>query len=93
MSVIEPRSFTGTNLETYLQPEQSSAPANWERVEIALIKSIRKGTFFDKQYWTRQSKTARALRPVYLSSIVAGGYLERINDREGHNSPNSGFLY
>ena len=71
-------SSTVTNLGTHLQQEPTPASANWECIEIALIKSIREGTFFDKRYWTRQSKTARALRPVYLSTIIVGGYLQRI---------------
>ena len=73
------RSFTVTNLGTHPQPDPPSTPANWERVEMALIKSIRQGAFFDKRYWTRQSKTGRALRPVYLSSIIAGERLQYVN--------------
>ena len=73
--------FTVTDPETHLQPSPVTAKLNWD-VEIALIKSIRKGVFFDKKYWTRQSKTGSALRPVYFSSIVAGRHLQRINDRE-----------
>ncbi|KAF9778365.1 hypothetical protein BJ322DRAFT_1214739 [Thelephora terrestris] len=50
--------------------EPISSPANWMRVEVALIKSIRQGIFFDRKYWARHSKTATQPRPIYISSIV-----------------------
>ena len=56
--------------------------ANCKLVESALIKSLRTGRFFDRRYWTRHPKTAKTLRPIYISSIVAGDKLRRINDRE-----------
>jgi hypothetical protein len=39
-------------------------------VKIALIKSIRKGVFFDKKYWARNSKGGDVLKPVYFSSTI-----------------------
>lgn len=48
---------------------------------MALIKSIREGAFFDREYWVRNPKSAGALRPIYISSIVAGETLRRINSR------------
>ena len=39
-------------------------------MKIALIKSIRKGMFFDRMYWARHSKTGDVLRPVYFSSTI-----------------------
>ena len=54
---------------------------DWTPLKIALIKSIRHGVFFDGRFWTRQGNTARALRPFYISSIVASKQLRRINER------------
>lgn len=60
----------------YLQV--SDFPANFTQIEMALIKSIQTGIFLNKKYWVRYSKTASTLRPIYISSIVAG---EKINGR------------
>ncbi|KAF9645618.1 hypothetical protein BDM02DRAFT_3271586 [Thelephora ganbajun] len=57
----------------------TSGPANQRCLEIALIKSIREGVFLDRKYWTRHSKTAKVLRPVYISSIVIGERLRYID--------------
>jgi len=57
---------------------------------MALIKSIREGIFFDRKYWTRYSKTAKALRPLYISSTVADKKLSYINGSEWHGSAESG---
>ena len=55
---------------------------NWRHVKIALIKSIREGVFFDRKYWVRHSRTARVLRPLYISSIVVGKNMSHINGCE-----------
>ena len=57
-------------------------PENWMRVEAALIKSIRKGIFIDRRYWTRHSRTTSVLRPVYTSSIATSEKLPHINGCE-----------
>ncbi|KAF9785419.1 hypothetical protein BJ322DRAFT_829074 [Thelephora terrestris] len=35
-----------------------TSPGHWASVNTALIKSIRKGVFFDRKYWARHSKGA-----------------------------------
>ncbi|KAF9785359.1 hypothetical protein BJ322DRAFT_826989 [Thelephora terrestris] len=62
------------------QISPTPSPANWMRVEVALIKSIRKGIFFDRKYWTRHSQTKSALRPIYISSAVLSGISWGFND-------------
>ncbi|KAF9785417.1 hypothetical protein BJ322DRAFT_829047 [Thelephora terrestris] len=47
-----------------------TSPENWALVNKALIKSIRRGVFFDKKYWARHSKTGEIFKPVYFSSII-----------------------
>ena len=74
-----------TNPSTHRQGQVTSSLVNWKSVEIALIKSIREGIFFDRKYWARNSKAARALRPLYISSIAAGECLPYINDCEWHS--------
>jgi hypothetical protein len=69
-SVSQP-SFT-TNPSLHRQGLPTPGPASRRPVEIALIKSIREGIFFDRKCWTRDLKTARDLRPLYISSIAAG---------------------
>ena len=49
-------------------------------MKIALIKSIREGVLFDRKYWTRYSKTGDAFKPVYLSSIIMGDKVQKLND-------------
>lgn len=60
-------------------PNRVFSPETWKYTEIALIKSIRKGVFFDRKYLTKKSKTGSNLWPVYISSIIADGSLQRIN--------------
>ena len=48
-------------------------------MKIALIKSIRKGAFFDRKYWARQSKTGDVLKSVYFSSIIMGDKVQQLN--------------
>ena len=66
------------------QGQHPPYPAKWTRrsIRMAFIKSIREGIFFDRKYWTRNSKTSRALRPLHISSIVASEYLSHIDDCE-----------
>jgi len=47
-----------------------TSPENWAHVNKALIKSIRKGVFFDRKYWARHYKSGDAFKPVYFSSII-----------------------
>lgn len=61
--------------------EKVTSPANWTSVKIALIKSIRRGTFFDRKYWTRHSKNGDGLKLVYFSSIVIGDKMQELNSR------------
>lgn len=60
-------------------PVFSDTIINWKHFTIALIKSIREGTFLDTKYWTRCSKSTGALRPIYISSIVVGTNLQHID--------------
>ena len=55
---------------------------NCELIESALIKSIRTSKWFDRRHQTRHPNTAKTLRPVHISSLVAGDKLHRINDSE-----------
>jgi len=48
-------------------------------VNIALIKSIRKGVFFDRKYWAIHSKAGDVLKPVYFSSIIMGDKARQVN--------------
>jgi len=48
-------------------------------VRIALIKSIRKGVFFDRKYWARHSKAGDVLKPVYFSSIIMDDKAQHVN--------------
>ena len=49
-------------------------------VNTALIKSIRKGVFFDRKYWSRHSKAGDVLKPVYFSSTVMGDKSQQLNE-------------
>ena len=63
------------------QVTQVTSPVHWASVKVALIKSIRKGVFFDRKYWARHSRTGGTLKPVYFSSIVMGDKVEQLNNR------------
>jgi len=39
-------------------------------VKTALIRSIRKGVFFDRKYWARYLKIGNVLKPIYFSSAI-----------------------
>ncbi|KAF9645626.1 hypothetical protein BDM02DRAFT_3119977 [Thelephora ganbajun] len=58
---------------------QVTSPAHWDSVKIALIKSIRKGMFFDRKYWARHSKAGDVLKPVYLSSAIMSDKAQQLN--------------
>ena len=61
------------------QAAQVTSPAHWASVKIALIKSIRKGAFFDRKYWARHSKAGDVLKPVYFSSTIMGDKTQQLN--------------
>ena len=65
-------------LTSHNQAAQPTGPTS--SVEMALIKSIRKGLFFDRKYWARHSRTGNTLKPVYFSSIVMGDKAHQLND-------------
>ena len=48
-------------------------------MKTALVKSIRKGVFFDRKYWVRHSKAGDVLKPVYFSSIIMGDKAQQVN--------------
>ena len=52
-------------------------------VKRALIKSIRKGVFFDMKYWARYSRSnsGDALKPVYFSSMITSDTVWQLNNR------------
>ncbi|KAF9785437.1 hypothetical protein BJ322DRAFT_830823 [Thelephora terrestris] len=54
-------------------------PAHWDSVKIALIKSIRKGVFFDRKYWARHSDSWEVLKPVHFSSTIMKDKTEELN--------------
>ncbi|KAF9645692.1 hypothetical protein BDM02DRAFT_471820 [Thelephora ganbajun] len=58
---------------------QVTSPAHWGSVKVALIKSIRKGVFFDRKYWARHSKAGDILKPVYFSSIIMNDKAQQLN--------------
>jgi hypothetical protein len=47
-----------------------ASPAHWAFVKAALIKSIRRGVFFDREYWARHSNAGDLSKPVYFSSTI-----------------------
>jgi len=63
------------------QTMQISSPAHWTYVKTALIKSIRKGVFFDRKYWARHLKTGDVLKPVYFSSTIMGDKSQQLKER------------
>ena len=46
------------------------SPAHWAFVKEALIKSIREGVLFDREYWVRHSKAGNLMKPIYTSSVI-----------------------
>ena len=50
-------------------------------MKTALIKSIRKGTFFDRKYWARHSKAGDVLKPVYFSSTIMEDKAQQVKKR------------
>ena len=48
-------------------------------MKVALIKSIRKGVFFDRKYWARHSKAGDVLKPVYLSSTIMADKSQQVS--------------
>ena len=75
------------------QRQRALYHANRRSIRVALIESIRKGILFDRKYWARNSKTSRALRPLYISSIVAGESLSHIDGREWRGFTGSGLSH
>ena len=61
------------------QTAQVVSPAHWTSVNIALIRSISNGVFFDRKYWARHSNTGDVLKPVYFSSIIMGDKVQQLN--------------
>ncbi|KAF9642138.1 hypothetical protein BDM02DRAFT_3264568 [Thelephora ganbajun] len=58
---------------------QVTSPAHCDSVKTALIKSIRKGIFFDRKYWARHLKVGDALKPVYFSSTIMNDKAQQLN--------------
>ncbi|KAF9643633.1 hypothetical protein BDM02DRAFT_1403367 [Thelephora ganbajun] len=56
-----------------------TSPPHLHPVKVALIKSIRKGIFFDRKYWARHSKGGDALKPVYFSSTIMNDKAQQLN--------------
>ena len=56
------------------------SPTHWAAVKVALIKSIRKGVFFDRKHWARYSKGGDVLKPVYFSSVIMDDKSQQLND-------------
>ena len=48
-------------------------------MKTALIKSIRKGIFFDRKYWARHLKAGDVLKPIYFSSTIMGDKSEQMD--------------
>ena len=61
------------------QNTQTTSPEHWSSVNTALIKSIRKGVFFDRKYWARHSRAGDVLKPVYFSSAIVGDKSQQLN--------------
>lgn len=55
------------------------SPCHWKFVETALIKSIRKGIFFDRKYWARYSKIGDGFKPVHFSSIIMNDKTQQLD--------------
>ena len=49
---------------------------------VALIKSIRQGSFCDRRYLTKQENTGKRRVPLYFSSIFLGGMESALNTRK-----------
>ena len=79
---ILPSSLNDTGvLNSHHQAAQAISPAQWASVEVALIRSIRKGVLFDRKYWARHSKRGDVLKPVYFSSIIVGDKVQQLSNR------------
>jgi hypothetical protein len=63
--------LSGVVLKCLFHPQAGpSCIPEWSPVNAALIKSIRKGVFFDREYWARHSNTGDLFKPVYFSSAI-----------------------
>ena len=80
-----------------LEPKPSSSPkpapfANWDRVKLALLKSISMGAFIDVQFFA-QNAISDGLpvdpRPLYTSSIVIQEWGAAITTRESRSCSGS----
>ena len=68
-------------LTSHHQATQATSPAHWDSVKTALIRSIRKGVFFDRKYWARRIKTGDVLKPIYFSSTIMEDKSEQLSKR------------
>ena len=48
-------------------------------MKIALIRSIRKGIFFDRKYWARHSENGDVLKPIYFQSMIMDDKSRELN--------------
>jgi hypothetical protein len=48
-------------------------------VKTALIRSTRRGVFFDRKYWARHLKTGDVLKPIYFSSTIMEDKSEQLS--------------
>ena len=56
-----------------------TSPAHWVAVKTALIRSIRQGIFFDREYWARHSRAGDVLKPVYFSGAIIEDKVHQLN--------------
>ena len=56
-----------------------TSPAHWVAVKTALIRSIRQGIFFDREYWARHSRAGDLLKPVYFSGVIMEDKVHQLN--------------
>ena len=56
-----------------------TSPTHWVSVKVALIRSIRRGVFFDRKYWARHSRTGDVLKPIYFSSAIIEEKAHQLN--------------
>lgn len=76
--------LSGERLTLILMPAQNRV---YPRVEspplwIALIKSIRRGSFCDRRYLTKRDNLGKWWAPVYISSIILGNAEPTLNTRK-----------